>query len=145
MAVAVMAIANNLAFQGQEAAYTTTSTTLVFTGTGVILTPKTSGTVRVVLDAIVSDNTAAVSVNLNINYETGTALVAAGGAVAGTAVMAAAVAYESVLANAVNYAHIEYQITGLTLNTSYIFEPVFGGSAAGTASFTQIDMWVEEI
>ena len=144
MAVAIIAVANNLAFQGQETTYSTTSTTLVFTGTGVILTPKTSGTVKIVLDADVSNNTAADSITFNINYAIGTTLTAAGTAAAGTGVLTTAKTYISPTASAETAAHVEYQLTGLTLNTSYTFQPVIEASA-GTASFTQTDMWVEEI
>ena len=145
MAVGIMAIANNLAFQGQEAVYTTTSNTYVFTGTGVIFIPKTSGIVKISLNANVSNNTAGDGVAIDINYATGTVLAAAGAAATGTGVLASAIGYESATGKANNTIGIIYQLTGLTLGTSYIFQPVFYATTGGTASFTQINMWAEEI
>ena len=176
-------IKTNYSFQGQQSAMITTSQTLVFTGTGVILTPKTSDTVKISLDmdititnavtatitvatnpqgiAITPDGSYAYVANynantvsvisitnngmiFNINYAAGTALTAAGTAEAGTAILPTAKTYPSLIMGQIYSSHIEYEITGLVLNTSYTFQPVIAVINGGAASFTQTDIWVTE-
>lgn len=136
---------NNYSFQGQQTQYATISSSLVFTGTGVILTPQNSGIIEIKLDARIENNAAGDSTLLNINYTPGTTLIGGGNTATGISVLPATLIYTSLIANQVFESHIDYLITGLTLKTSYIFQPIIEANGGGTAFFTQINMWVKEI
>ena len=132
---------------GTQTAVTTTSTTAVFTGTGVIIIPQSTGIVQVSLVANLSNNTAGDGVSVNVNYAAGTALTAAGTAAAGTAALGAAPQNMiSIVAGQAEQVEIDdINISGLTVGTSYTIQPVFNAITGGTASFTQVQMTAQEI
>jgi hypothetical protein len=136
----------NIASQGNEAAVTTIITAnYVFTGTGVIFVPNYTGNVKISLSAIVNNNTAGDGVSLNILYAPATALSAAGTNATGTWVQSV---FQTVISTAASQNNVlginNYLLTGLTLNTSYAFQPAFEAITGGTASYTQINITVEE-
>ena len=146
MAVGMIGIQNNYATQGVEVAYTTASLTMVFTGTGVVFTPVTSGDVKISLSSEVSNNTAADGISVNIYYAAGTALTAAGTATAGTALLSTPLTWVSATTNAEGFLGVNnFVLTGLTPKTSYTFQPNIEAVTGGTASFTQINITVEEL
>ena len=134
----------NFSFQGQVATVTTTSISLVFTGTGVIFTPKTSGNVRIIFDAYISNNTTGNGVIFNINYDKGSSLMLFGTEAAGTGVLPNAIPYTPLVASGVIPLHIDSKLTGLTLNTQYTFQPVFAAITGGIALLTQQSISVME-
>lgn len=146
MPVGMIGVENNYAPQGVEAAVTTASTTMVFTGTGVILTPVTSGNVEISLSSECSNNTAADGISVNIVYAAGTALTAAGTATAGTAILSSPLTWVSAAASAEGFLGLNnFVLTGLTPKTSYTFQPTIEAVTGGTASFTQYSMTVKEL
>ena len=146
MPVGMIGVENNFATQGVEAAYTTTSTTMVFTGTGVVFTPVTSGNVEISLSSECSNDTAADGISVNIYYAAGTALTAAGTATAGTALLSTPLTWVSAAANAEGFLGVNnFVLTGLTPQTSYTFQPNIEAVTGGTASFTQISITVKEL
>ena len=146
MPVGMIGVENNYAPQGVEAAVTTTSTTMVFTGTGVIFTPVTSGNVEISLSAEVNNDTALDGVALNIVYAAGTALTAAGTATAGTAILSTNLTYTAATASDNRFLGLNsFVLTGLTPKTSYTIQPTFEAVTGGTASFTQFNITVKEL
>ena len=141
----ITAVSSNYAFQGQQANVGTTSGTFVTTGTGVLLKPSASGNVKIILDAIWSNGTANSGITYNIAWGQGTSIPAAGSGVQ-TGMTLLLPTNITVSSGGGEYnLHLEYLLTGLSLETSYIFEPIFAVVAGGTANFAQIDMWVVEI
>jgi hypothetical protein len=146
MAVGMIGIESNYATQGVEATYTTTSTTMVFTGTGVVFTPVTSGNVKISLSSECNNDTALDGINVNIVYAAGTALTAAGTATAGTAILSSNLTLTETTASDNRFLGLNnFVLTGLTPKTSYTFQPTIEAVTGGTASFTQYNITVEEL
>ena len=146
MSVGMIGIESNFAPQGVQPAYTTASLTMVFTGTGVVFTPVTSGNVKISLSSECNNNTAADGINVNIVYAAGTVLTAASTATAGTAILSSPLTSTSATASDNRFLGLNnFVLQGLTPKTSYTFQPTIEAITAGTASFTQFNITVEEL
>jgi len=130
---------------GDATAVTTASTTYVATGFGIVYTPVKTGNVLIKTLQTVSNNTAADITFVEVTYIAGTALAAAGTAVAGTVVP---YMHNSITQGAnINEGYFlvqEQVLTGLTIGTSYVFEPYISVSA-GTGNYLFTYMSVEEL
>ena len=129
---------------GNTTAVTTTSTTYVMTGFGVIYTPVKTGNVRVRVLCLVNNDTAADVTYTETTYQAGTALIAEGTAVSGTVVPNMTDSITAAAASALQSVGQEQVLTGLTLGTSYIFETALAASA-GTAGYYFKYMEVQEL
>ncbi|MHB8568991.1 MAG: hypothetical protein ACYC97_02155 [Metallibacterium sp.] len=120
----------------------TTSTTLVSTGYGILFTPSKSGTVVVYISANGSNNTLADGIMVGVGSTAGSTLIALGTAM-GTAFNGTATDIAAVAGNTTNLSFTAY-ITGLTVGTEYAIQPTFEAVTGGTASLTVTSMVVRE-
>lgn len=123
-------------------AQTTTSTTLVFAGNAITITPQITGRIHIHYVAQMSSNTAGDGCNIGIRQGTGTPPTA-GQAVSGTTIgLDMTVDSGSTNANAEHI--VDYPITGLVVGTQVWFEPVFDRHTGGTCSLTASTWFLDE-
>ena len=119
---------------------------MLTTGTGVILTPISSGNVEIKLNASFYSDTTGDGLMYNIYYGQGTALQTANATPTPTlALLPANISFPLNEAGIVASFSLDYILKGLTIGTSYVFEVVYANVNGGKATFTQEDMWVIEI
>ncbi len=132
----------NMAFLPAQSAVTTTSTSLVSTGLGVLFTPLKTGTVIIEVSAFGNNGTLADGIQVGVGYTAGSALVALG-----TAMGAAAIGYTEAIATVAgdnsNLSFTAY-IEGLQSGTQYAIQPTFASITAGTSTLTITSMILEE-
>ena len=132
----------NMAFLPAQSAVTTTSTSLVSTGQGVLFTPSKTGTVIIEVSAFGNNGTLADGIEVGVGYTAGSSLVALG-----TAMGAQAIGYTEAIATVAgdnsNLSFTAY-IQGLQSGTEYAIQPTFASITAGTSTLTITSMIVEE-
>ena len=143
---ATLGVTTNIAFQGQQATtVSTTSTSWVFTGTGVIFTPNYTGNVKISLSAQVGNDTIGDGTKVNLVYAQGNTLNAGGTAATGTFLLNPSITATIASSGDIKgISLINCILTGLTVDISYTFQPIFTILNGGTASFLQINITVEE-
>ena len=132
----------NMAFLPAQSAVTTTSTSLVSTGLGVLFTPLKTGTVIIEVSAFGNNGTLADGIQVGVGYTAGSALVALG-----TAMGAQANGYtEAIAAVAGDNSNLSFTayIQGLQSGTEYAIQPTFASITGGTSTLTITSMIVEE-
>ena len=122
----------NTAALTKQTAYTTTSTTPVLSGVGVVVTPLNGNTIYITGSAALSNTTATDGVEIDIYYAAGATTVPVGG----TATVGY-IAYgltASITGSAI--VPIDAVITGLIPNIDYVFTIGVTAITGGTASMT---------
>ena len=117
------------------AATTTSTTSVIATGFGIVYTPVSTGNVLVKTIGMIANNTVGDGVNFEIGYGTGTALIAEGTTFNLTSITGMGITFtqEGLGDNYVPY-NLEQVVTGLTVGTSYIFETGIEAITGGTVS-----------
>ena len=140
---ATVAVSSNVSFLPAQAAVSTTSTSLVSTGQGLLFTPSQTGNLVILVSAFGNNGTLADGIEVGAGYTAGTALVALG-----TAMGAAANGYtEAIAAVAGDNSNLSFTsyISGLTLGTEYAIQPTFASITGGTSTLTITSMVIMEI
>ena len=122
---------------GSASAVSTTSTTPVSTGLGILFTPTMSGNVLVMTTASISNSTSHIGTSAGIGWQAGTALVALGGAMVNNS---AVVTND----NGFNIPATTIFNLSLTVGDEYAIQPIFY-VAADTGAFTLANMIVLEL
>ena len=122
---------------GSASTVSTTSTTPVSTGLGILFTPTMSGNVLVMTTASISNSTSHIGTSAGIGWQAGTALVALGGAMVNNS---AVVTND----NAYNIPATTIFNLSLTVGDEYAIQPIFY-VAADTGTFTLANMIVLEL
>lgn len=120
----------------------TTSTTTVMAGLGVLITPQTSGRVKVFISGEVNNDTAGDGVFLQAAYGTGTP-PANGSAATGTVVGKSKLLLSSAAGQQQSFALITV-VTGLTVGTQIWVDLQFQAVTGGTASVVNLMILLEE-
>jgi len=138
--VSCPALARTVAVAGNPGS--TTSTTLVMAGFGKTLTPARTGAVWVYFAAYCYNTTAAAQVHLQLAYGVGTAPVN-GAAATGTA-FGPLLYSQSTTANAAQNCSVGYEVSGLTVGTTYWFDVQFEAAIGGAANIGGSAMTLQE-
>lgn len=134
----------NKSYSQGNAAVTTASTTMVFSGVSINIVPYLTGRIHITANLDISNNTLGDGVAVQLYYGTGVSGGTLGASVSGTAVgQLESYTQEGVASNPHNVSIIA-DLTGLTIGTQYWIEPAIKAITGGTVNVAVNYLGAEE-